>query len=157
MSFCERYFNAIVSIYDWAVRRFAYLPTEEEYAKKYFAHLAPLPSLNDLLKSVSLVLVNTHRALSPPRPSMPIKLNLNFDHHHKICSNVHCGFFLSIFACADVISIGGAHIKPAKPLPMDIKQFIDEAKDGVIYFSLGTIVQSSKLPKEKLDAFFGTF
>lgn len=71
MSFYERYFNMIVSVYDWAVRRFAYLPTEEEYARKYFAHLAPLPSLDELLKNVSLVLVNTHRALSPPRPSMP--------------------------------------------------------------------------------------
>lgn len=66
-------------------------------------------------------------------------------------------FFPFIFVFADVISIGGAHIKPAKPLPTDIKKFIDEAKHGVIYFSLGTIVQSSKLPKEKLAAFFDTF
>lgn len=71
MSLYERWFNTIVSAYDWMVRRFSYLPTEEEYTRKYFAHLAPLPSLDDLLRNVSLILVNTHRALSPPRPAMP--------------------------------------------------------------------------------------
>lgn len=54
-----------------------------------------------------------------------------------------------------MISIGGAHIKPAKPLPNDIKKFIDEAKHGVIYFSLGTVLPTSKLPKKILQPFFG--
>lgn len=56
-----------------------------------------------------------------------------------------------------IISIGGAHIKPAKPLPKEIQTFIDGAKHGVIYFSLGTVLQTSKLPKEKLEAFLGKF
>lgn len=73
MSFSERWFNTIVTAYDYIVRKMAFLPTEEEYAKKYFAHLAPLPSLDDLLRNVSLTLVNTHIALSPPRPMMPSK------------------------------------------------------------------------------------
>lgn len=54
-----------------------------------------------------------------------------------------------------MINIGGAHVKPAKPLPKDLQTFLDEAKDGVVYFSLGTVVQSSALPKEKLQAFLG--
>ncbi|XP_031627056.1 UDP-glucuronosyltransferase 2B20-like [Contarinia nasturtii] len=128
MSFYERWFNAILSTYDWAVREFSYLPTAEEHTRKYFAHLAPLPSLNDILRNVSMVLVNTHRALSPPRPSMP-----------------------------NVVNIGGAHIKPSKLLPEDIQKFIDEAKHGVIYFSIGSILQSSRLPEEKLQAFLETF
>ena len=81
MSFLERWFNVLFTAYDWAVRKFQYLPAEEELARKYFAHLAPLPSLEDLHRNVSIVLVNTHRALAPPRPSMPsiqfIKLNLD--------------------------------------------------------------------------------
>lgn len=63
-------------MYDWAVRKFAYLPTEEEHTRKYFANLSPLPSLSEILRNVSMVLVNTHRALSPPRPSMPSKFAL---------------------------------------------------------------------------------
>lgn len=74
MSFFERWFNTIVTVYDWALRTYAFLPTEEEYTKKHFSHLAPLPSLSELHKNVSLILVNTHRALSPPRPSLPSKL-----------------------------------------------------------------------------------
>lgn len=55
------------------------------------------------------------------------------------------------------INIGGAHIKPTKPLPVELQRFLDEAKDGVIYFSLGSVVKSSKLPKDKIRAFLGIF
>ncbi|XP_031639548.1 UDP-glucuronosyltransferase 1-10-like [Contarinia nasturtii] len=128
MSFIERWHNAVASIFDFIMYRFVYLPTEENLAKKYFAHLGPLPSLNDLLNSISVVFVNRHRALSPPRPAMP-----------------------------GTISIGGAHIKDANPLPNELQTFLDESTDGVIYFSLGTIIESSKLPKEKIQAFLDSF
>lgn len=55
------------------------------------------------------------------------------------------------------ISIGGAHIREAKPLPDNLQAFLDGAKHGAIYFSLGTVVKSSTLPKEKLDIFLGAF
>lgn len=71
MSFFERWHNAIISFYDEIIRRFVYLPAEQKLTKKYFSHLEPLPSLNELLKSISVMFVNTHRALSPPRPAMP--------------------------------------------------------------------------------------
>lgn len=71
MSFFQRWYNLMISLYDEAVRKFVYLPVQEQFARKYFAHLEPLPALDDLLHSVSVVLINTHRALSPPRPTMP--------------------------------------------------------------------------------------
>lgn len=71
MTFSERYYNTILSVFDSLVRRFKYLPREEALTRKYFSHLGPLPSLNELIRSVSVNLVNTHRALSPPRPAMP--------------------------------------------------------------------------------------
>lgn len=58
---------------------------------------------------------------------------------------------------AGVIPIGGAHIKPTKPLPNDLKKFIDEAKNGVIYFNLGSVLQSSQLPKELIQSFLSMF
>lgn len=73
MSFSERWSNTIAVAYDYLVRNLVHLPSEEQFAQKYFAHLAPLPSLKELLQNVSLNLVNTHRAVSPPRPSMPGK------------------------------------------------------------------------------------
>lgn len=54
-----------------------------------------------------------------------------------------------------IVHIGGAHIKPAEPLPTDLKTFLDEANAGAIYFSLGSVVNASKLPTEQLDYFLG--
>lgn len=73
MTFWERYYNAALTLFDRIVYQFQYLPLEEALAKKHFSHLEPLPSLYDLINNVSLVLVNTHRAISPPRPAMPGK------------------------------------------------------------------------------------
>lgn len=126
MSFYERWYNTMLSMYDWFIRQYFHIPGENGLAKKYFSHLKPLPSIEDLMHSVSVVLVNTHRALSPPRATMP-----------------------------GTISVGGAHIKPPKPLPQDLQKFLDESPHGVIYFSLGTIIQGSKLPKQYKQAFLG--
>lgn len=128
MSFYERWYNAMLSTYDWLIRRLFHIPGENRLAKKYFSHLEPLPSIDDLMYNVSVVLVNTHRALSPPRVTMP-----------------------------GIVGVGGAHIKPNKPLPKDLQKFLDESPHGVIYFSLGTIIQSSKLPKQYKQAFLGKF
>lgn len=62
------------------------------------------------------------------------------------------------FDFSDVISIGGAHIKPSKPLPNDLQKFLDSAEaaeHGVIYFSLGSILHTSKLPKNLIQTFLG--
>lgn len=157
MSYRERCFNTMVTIYDWLVRKFAFLPTEESYARKHFAHLAPLPTINDILRNVSLVLVNSHRAISPPRPSMPsntISSVVNVFNALQIPRKLTNHKF---FQFLDVIPIGGAHIKPVKPLPKDIKTFLDESKHGVIYFSLGSVLQSSKLPTELIQTFLSRF
>lgn len=52
-----------------------------------------------------------------------------------------------------MVYIGGAHIKPPKPLPTDLQTYLDESEHGVIYFSLGSVVNASKLPQEQLNIF----
>jgi glucuronosyltransferase len=39
----------------------------------------------------------------------------------------------------------------------DIKKFLDEAPDGVIYFSMESILESSELPEVKRQAFLDAF
>lgn len=39
----------------------------------------------------------------------------------------------------------------------DLKKFCDEATDGIIYFSLGTILKSSELSPKKLEIFSKVF
>ena len=39
----------------------------------------------------------------------------------------------------------------------DLKHFLDEAKEGAIFFSLGTNIKSSKMPPEKVKVFLDAF
>ena len=41
--------------------------------------------------------------------------------------------------------------------PQDLQKFLDEATDGVIYFSLGTNVFSNQMPEEKRRIFIEAF
>ncbi|XP_059051643.1 UDP-glucosyltransferase 2-like [Achroia grisella] len=47
-------------------------------------------------------------------------------------------------------SLGGYHIDDVKktPLPEDLKQLLDNAKNGLIYFSMGSILKSKDMPEE---------
>lgn len=71
-----------------------------------------------------MILVNVHRSFTKPRPLMP-----------------------------GIVYIGGAHIKAAKPLPSDLQDFIDNSEHGVVYFSLGSYLQTSELPMDKIHIF----
>nr|QPA18377.1 UDP-gluconosyltransferase [Trialeurodes vaporariorum] len=87
-----------------------------------------MPSLEKIAKNTSLVLLNNHFSLSRPRPNVPA-----------------------------VIEVGGLHIRPAKKLPKDIEKFLNGAKDGVIVFSMGSMLQSRSLPERRLKAFLLAF
>lgn len=126
MSFSERWYNSMLTINDWILRHLLTIPLQNWSLNKLFPDLGPLPSVHDLRKNISLTFVNAHRSITHPRPSMP-----------------------------GMIYIGGAHVKPPKPLPSDLQQFLDEAKHGVIYFSFGTVLKSSNMPKEKMTIFLG--
>ncbi|CAH0559936.1 unnamed protein product [Brassicogethes aeneus] len=82
----------------------------------------------DIAKEVSLVIVNSNMVNANIKPLIP-----------------------------QVIEISGIHIKPKKPLPKDLKASLDNAQQGVIYFSLGTNMKSNSLPKEKTKLFLDAF
>lgn len=81
---------------------------QEEIYERVFAN--PKPTLKELRETkVSLVLLNNHFSLNLPRPFLP-----------------------------NMIEVGGMQIDPNPgELPNDLREFIESAKDGVIYFSLG--------------------
>ncbi len=35
--------------------------------------------------------------------------------------------------------VGGLHLQKAKPLPDDLKKWVDDAKEGVIFVSFGSV------------------
>ncbi|KAJ3642472.1 hypothetical protein Zmor_025257 [Zophobas morio] len=86
------------------------------------------PSIHDINYNASLVLLNSHPSLNQPVPHVP-----------------------------NMIEIGGFHIKPPKKLPQDLQEFLDGAKDGVIYFSMGSNLRSADLPLQKRNGILKTF
>lgn len=126
MSFTERWYNSIYSINDWIMRKFWFLPEQNKLAQKYFSHLGNIPTIEELIQNVSMVFINTHRSVQLPRPSMPTHVN-----------------------------VGGVHLQSPKPLSDDLQSFLDEAEDGVIYFSFGSIMKASQMPKDKLQIILG--
>ncbi|XP_050556290.1 UDP-glucosyltransferase 2 isoform X2 [Spodoptera frugiperda] len=114
--------------------------TQPEERKIYEAVFGPLvakrgrtlPDYEDVIFNASLILANEHDA-TLNRASTP----QNFKY------------------------IGGCHIEePVKPLPKDLQDLIDNSKNGVIYFSMGSVLQSKSLPKElvtELLQMFGEF
>ncbi|KAG8228488.1 UDP-glycosyltransferase [Ladona fulva] len=87
-----------------------------------------VPPITELQKKISLLLVNSHFTFQHPHPLVPT-----------------------------IQEIGGIHVKPPKPLPEDIKKFMDDAKDGVIYFSMGSFLQSADLPESSRKALLEAF
>lgn len=80
------------------------------------------------MRDVSLVFINHHFSTSSIRPLV-----------------------------ANMIEIGGIHVQPAKPLPDDIQEFLDSADDGVILFTMGSIIKGVNWPVEKREAFVRAF
>nr|CAH7722340.1 unnamed protein product [Callosobruchus chinensis] len=76
-----------------------------------------LPYMGDIEKNMSLLMLS-NPILYERRPNVPTVIDLEM-----------------------------LHVKPVKPLPKDLKQFLDNAKEGVIYFSLGSNVLSAGLPE----------
>lgn len=57
-----------------------------------------------------------------------------------------------------MVEVGGLQVKPTPdPLPKDIKEWLDEAKDGAIFFSFGSNAKTTFLPKEKVQMLLNVF
>ncbi|XP_049840460.1 UDP-glucosyltransferase 2-like [Schistocerca gregaria] len=127
MSFLERLHNAAFATLSKVTRELYYKPRLEAVSRQYLNSTA-LPSVSDTEKNTSVLLSNTHVSMSFPRPLSP-----------------------------NLIEIGGVHIKPPQKLPQYFQKILDDAKDGVILFSLGSNLRSSDMPEVKTKAFFATF
>nr|XP_024219453.1 UDP-glucuronosyltransferase 1-5-like [Halyomorpha halys] len=103
----------------------------EGIVEKYFNYTGheSRPPFMQLLSNRSLILMNYHNVVGYPVPKPP---------HRK--------------------DIGGVTITPRKPLPKKIQTIMDDAADGVIYFSLGSNVNVSLPSNRKMvEAFMKVF
>lgn len=129
MTYWNRFLNVFYVLIEDFQRENYHLFAQNTIAKQHFRGLGKLPWIEDIIRdNVSLVLTYSHRAIFSPRPALP-----------------------------NMIDIGGAHLSKPKKLPADIQKFLDEAKNGVIYFSLGTVLKTEEMPLNTLSIFLGKF
>ncbi|KAK7869408.1 hypothetical protein R5R35_000704 [Gryllus longicercus] len=130
MSFVQRFINFVFGVFQELGRELYYLPAQDAVMRRWLSVDArrPLPHVRDLQRATALMLVNAHVAVSYPRPLMPT-----------------------------LVPVGGMHVRPGKPLPEDLNKIITNARDGVIYFSMGSALQSSQMPQEKVAGILEVF
>jgi len=90
MSFIERLTNTALSFIHTALNSVYYLPAQRAIMDKYFNYTGweTRPSMENMLKNVSLTLLNTHFSIGTSRPLVP-----------------------------SYIDVAGMHLKPASTLP----------------------------------------
>lgn len=120
MTFFERSINAVTSPLIKLFYDYAFNPSMQIIARSVFG--PDIPSLSEIPKNTSLLFVNTHFSLHGSKPNLP-----------------------------NVIEVGGIHIQPiGKALPNEFQRFLDEAEEGVLFCSLGSIIKASNMPTDKL-------
>ncbi|XP_038210097.1 UDP-glycosyltransferase UGT5-like [Zerene cesonia] len=125
-----RFRNLYFTIYEYVWWKYWYLGKHEALVKKYIPGLPqPVPSLYDIQRNASLMLINSHFSYDTPVAYLP-----------------------------NIVEIGGIHLtKSENSLPKDLKRLLDDSKEGVIYINFGSNIRSSELPIEKRDAFLKVF
>ncbi|KAH8290216.1 hypothetical protein KR054_001101, partial [Drosophila jambulina] len=129
MTLWERVHNVVFSGFEDLLREFSYYPRQDAILQKHFSNkLERVPTVKELERNISAILLNSHVPLFSARP---VSYNM--------------------------IQCAGLHILPPKPLAEDMQQFLDGATHGAIYFSLGSQVRSAEMPPEKRKIFLNVF
>ncbi|KAH8362553.1 hypothetical protein KR200_000776, partial [Drosophila serrata] len=129
MTLWERIHNVAFSGVEDLLREFTYYPLQDAILQKHFSkRLERVPTVKELERNISAILLNSHMPLFSARP---VSYNM--------------------------IQCAGLHIQPPKTLPEDIQQFLDGASHGAIYFSLGSQVRSAEMSPEKRKIFLDVF
>ncbi|KAJ4431906.1 hypothetical protein ANN_20512 [Periplaneta americana] len=127
MDFGQRILNFVMHNLVVFLYEYRHIPRQEAIARKYFKE--DIPSFWRIERNFSIFLANILIGLDDPRPLSP-----------------------------NVIPIGGMHVKAQPdPLPQDLVEFLDEAKDGFIFFSLGSNLRSDAITKDKLQVLLDAF
>ncbi|KAJ9595581.1 hypothetical protein L9F63_013249, partial [Diploptera punctata] len=127
MTFYERLQNTIFWLYARYKAYTELFPLHDRVMRKHFGD--ELPSVYEAERNLSLLMVGTNWLFSYPAPVAPA-----------------------------VIPFHSLHVKTTPDqLPEDLKKFLDEATNGVIYFSFGSNVMGNEVPEEKIRVFIEVF
>ncbi|KAK9504083.1 hypothetical protein O3M35_010505 [Rhynocoris fuscipes] len=90
-------------------------------------YFGKIPHVNDIVKNTSILLVNTHFSIFGAKPVVP-----------------------------SIVEVAGVHISPVKPLSKNLEETIGKF-DETIYFSMGSVLDSGSMSKEKHKIFVNVF
>ncbi|XP_034941506.1 uncharacterized protein [Chelonus insularis] len=127
MTFFERVYNTFISYYNLVRFRRYTDDVQNDLMKKYID--PNIPPLRELEKSVALALVNSYHSLHGVRPLVP-----------------------------NLIEVGGLHVyEHYEKIPHDLEKWMNESTAGVVYFTLGSMVNIETFPDDVLRAFYSVF
>jgi len=128
MNFVERFMNTIATGMFILLRNFSALPKTQTMVDEVFPG-EDIPSLSELTNTVSLFISHgTPFTGDGLRPVMP-----------------------------NTILAGLMTCRETKPLPDELKDFIEKAENGVIFVSFGSVVKASRMPEEKRRIMLNVF
>ncbi|XP_059044990.1 UDP-glucosyltransferase 2-like [Achroia grisella] len=123
MTFLQRLantgFHTLLTVYNWWEQS----DTTDRY-NAFFAPLAvargvQLTPYSEAVNDLSILFVNSHPSFAPAQPVPP-----------------------------NVINVAGYHIpEDIAPLPKDLQDILDASNNGVVYFSMGSVLKSAGLPE----------
>ncbi|XP_063221123.1 UDP-glycosyltransferase UGT5-like isoform X1 [Bacillus rossius redtenbacheri] len=128
MTFTERVHNTLHNLFSELYYHLIFIPKQDYLMRKYLQEIVDLPHLSEINTKTSLVLANALPGINYLQPVLP-----------------------------NYIQVGGIHISPPKQLPQDLQAFLDNASEGVIYFSMGSFLKSADFPKHIQESFLKAF
>ncbi|XP_043467687.1 UDP-glycosyltransferase UGT5-like [Leptopilina heterotoma] len=107
-----------------------YQLTEKYQTEAMRKHLTPeIPNIREIERNVSLIFVNTYQSLFGIRPNTPA-----------------------------LIPIGGIQVEQNdEKISSELKNWMDESKEGVVFFTLGSMVIVESLMKDKIFSLYASF
>ncbi|XP_066245979.1 UDP-glucosyltransferase 2-like [Euwallacea similis] len=130
LSFLERTYNFLNYLFDSVFNSIYLIPLHNELIRTAYKKRFKNnpPDVTTLQGKISLVLLNSHPSIRQATPLVP-----------------------------NAMEIAGFHIDPPEQLPEDLQDFLDGAKSGAVYFSLGLNVRTRNIPEWKKQVFMNVF
>lgn len=129
MSFWQRMHNMLTYItFDYFIGTLTAAHFQKSY-EHLFSIESNAPSIHDLMRNVSLILLNSHANMTSSKPFMP-----------------------------HIIEIGGLTIDTQnQTLPQDIQAFLDSVTTGAVYFSIGSVLDVKQIQYSTKIAILNAF
>lgn len=104
------------------------IPYKKKLSDLLTQYFPEAPPMKELYNNIALILLNSHYTYETPRPYTP-----------------------------NVIQIGGFNLVNQKGIQSDLKEWLDDANDGVVLVSYGSKIKGYAFDDEKINIFLNTF